>query len=63
MIYLAIWFIGLVLALKAALRIWNLNAPRRKRLIAVILIVLTSWVGLLFYDFYGRSRFPVWLNQ
>ena len=53
MVYLAIWFIGLVLALKAALRIWNLNAPRRKRLIAVILIVFTSWVGLLFYDFYG----------
>lgn len=40
MVYLAIWFIGLVLALKAALRIWNLNAPRRKRLIAVILICL-----------------------
>ena len=55
MVYLAIWFIGLVLALKAALR--------RKRLIAVILIVFTSWVGLLFYDFYGRSRFPVWLNH
>ena len=59
----AIWFIGLVLALKAALKIWNLHAPMRRRLIAVILIVITSWIGLFFYDFYGRTKFPLWLNQ
>lgn len=30
MVYLAIWFIGLVLALKAALRIWNLMLLEEK---------------------------------
>ena len=63
MVGFAIWFIGMVLALKAALKIWNLNAPKRKKWIAGMLIVLTSWIGLFFYDFYGRRRFPVWLNR
>lgn len=53
----AIWFIGLVLALKAALKIWNLHAPMRRRLIAVILIVITSWIGLFFYDFMVEPNF------
>ena len=55
--------IGLVLALKPAFRIWNLDAPKKRKLIVGVLIILTSWIGLLFYDFYGRRRFPVWLNQ
>lgn len=29
MVVFAIWFIGLVLALKAAFRIWNLDAPKK----------------------------------
>lgn len=63
MVIFSIWFIGFVLALKAAFRIWSLDAPKRKKLIAGVLIVLASWIGLFFYDFYGRKRFPVWLNQ
>ena len=63
MIGFVIWIIGLVLTIKAALEIWRIHAPAERRLIAIILVVLTSWVGLLFYDFYGRSRFPVWLNH
>ena len=48
-----IWIIGLVLTIKAALEIWRIHAPAERRLIAIILVVLTSWVGLLFYCFYG----------
>ncbi|WP_394368984.1 hypothetical protein [Bacteroides thetaiotaomicron] len=37
-------------------------APIERRLIAIILIVLTSWIGLLFYYFYGKARMPQWLG-
>ncbi len=63
MVGFVIWFIGLILTFKVVLKIWNLNAPNKKKFIAAILIILTSWIGLLFYDFYGRNRFPLWLNQ
>lgn len=49
MIGFVIWIIGLVLTIKAALEIWRIHAPAERRLIAIILVVLTSWVGLLFY--------------
>lgn len=61
MISFIIWIIGLVLTVKAAMEIWRIHAPVEKRLLAIILIVLTSWLGLVFYYFYGRSRMALWL--
>ena len=40
----------------------RIHAPIERRLIAIILIVLTSWIGLLFYYFYGKARMPQWLG-
>ena len=54
MIGFVIWIIGLILTFRAAIEIWNINAAVEKRLIAIVLIVLTSWIGLLFYYFYGK---------
>ena len=62
MIGFVIWVVGLVLTIKAALEIWRIHAAAEKRLIAIVLIVLTSWIGLLFYYFYGKSRMPRWLG-
>ena len=62
MIGFVIWIVGLILTIKAALEIWRLHAPAEKKLIAIILIILTSWIGLFFYYFYGRSRMAIWLN-
>jgi len=63
MIGFVIWVVGLVLTIKAALEIWRIHAPAEKRLIAIILIVLTSWIGLFFYYFYARSRMTGWLSE
>ena len=49
MVGFAIWIVGLVLTIKAALEIWRIHAPIERRLIAIILIVLTSWIGLAGY--------------
>ena len=62
MVGFVIWIVGLVLTIRAALEIRRIHAPAERRLIAIILVVLTSWVGLLFYYFYGKSRMPQWLG-
>ena len=62
MIGFVIWIIGLILTFRAAIEIWNINAAVEKRLIAIVLIVLTSWLGLLFYYFYGIARMAGWLK-
>ena len=63
MIGFVIWIIGLILTFRAAIEIWNINAAVEKRLIAIVLIVLTSWLGLLFYYFYGKERMAGWLKS
>lgn len=62
MIGFIIWIVGLILTFRAAIEIWNINAAIEKRLIAIVLIVLTSWVGLLFYYFYEKERMAGWLK-
>ena len=62
MIGFVIWIVGLILTFRAAIEIWNINAAVEKRLIAIVLIVLTSWLGPLFYYFYGKERMAGWLK-
>lgn len=61
MVGFIIWIVGLVLTLKAAIEIWQLYAPVEKRLLAIVLILFTSWIGLFFYYFYARTRIAGWL--
>ena len=56
MVGFVIWIVGLVLTIRAALEIWRIHAPAERKLIAIVLVVFTSWVGLLFYYFYGKPR-------
>lgn len=62
MIGFIIWIIGLVLTVKAAIEIWSLNGDTVKKLLFIIIIVLTSWLGLAFYYFYGKDRMAEWLR-
>ena len=62
MIGLIIWLIGLILTVKAALEIWRMNGDFGKKSPFIILIVLTNWLGLVFYSFYGRANMPKWLK-
>lgn len=62
MIGFIIWAIGLVLTVKAALEIWKLNADAVKKLVVVVLLLLTSWLGLAFYYLYGKERMEDWLR-
>ena len=62
MVGFVIWIVGLVLTIRAALEICRIHAPAERKLIAIVLVVFTSWVGLLFYYFYGKPRMAQWLG-
>jgi len=51
-----IWLIGVILAIKAVLEIlkWNIN-PIVKILVAIVLLI-TSWIGLIVYYFWGKDN-------
>lgn len=56
MIGTIIWIIGVVLAVKAVLEIWKWDVDTVKKLLVAILILMTSWVGLAVYYFWGREN-------
>lgn len=56
MIGLIVWIIGVVLAVKAAIEIMKWNVDGIKKLPVAILVVFTSWIGLIFYYFWGREN-------
>ena len=62
MVGFVIWIVGLVLTIRAALEIWRSHAPAEMKMLAIVLVVFTSWVGLLFYYFYGKPRMAQWLG-
>lgn len=62
MIGFIIYIIGLVLCIKAVLEILALNGDMAKKLIAAILIVVTSWIGLAVYYFYARENMAQWVK-
>ncbi|MDY2641556.1 MAG: hypothetical protein SOW01_04160 [Mediterranea sp.] len=57
-----IWIIGLVLCIKAVLEILKWNIDGIKKLLVVIILLLTSWVGLAVYYFWGRENLEAQLK-
>ena len=62
MIGFIIWIIGLILAIKAVLEIMQWKVDGVKKLLVAILVLLTSWIGLIFYYFWGRDNSPSMLK-
>lgn len=62
MIALIIWIIGLILTIKAALAIWKTPGDVAKKLLFIVLIILTSWIGLVFYYFFAKEKIADWLK-
>ena len=62
MIGFIIWIIGLILAIKGVLEIMKWKVDGVKKLLVAILVLLTSWIGLIFYYFWGRDNLPQMLK-
>ena len=58
-----IWIIGLVLCIKAVLEILKWDIDGIKKLLVVIILLLTSWVGLAVYYFWGRENLQAMLQK
>ena len=59
MIGTIVWLIGLVCAIWCVLDIFKKNISTGGKVIAVL---LTSWVGLAVYYFYGRDHLQEWFK-
>ncbi|MGM9765418.1 MAG: hypothetical protein ACI3ZO_03580 [Candidatus Cryptobacteroides sp.] len=62
MITFIIWIIGVVLTIKAAMEIWKLNVDSVKKLVVIVLLVLTSWLGLAVYYLLAKDKLAEWLK-
>lgn len=62
MIGFVVWVIGLLLTIKAGMEIWKMNGDALKKLLLVVLVVVTNWIGLVFYYFYAKNRIAGWLK-
>lgn len=62
MIGFIIWVIGMILTIRAAFEIARYDVSLWKRIVAIIILVFTSWVGLLFYYLFARDRMESWLE-
>ena len=60
---LAIWVVGIVLTIRCAWEIGCLRIPKEKKLIAILLVVLTSWIGAFLYTFFFKEKVGAWLNR
>lgn len=56
MIGTIVWLIGLVCAIWCVLDIFKKNISTGGKVIAAVVVLLTSWVGLAVYYFYGRDH-------
>lgn len=62
MIGTIIYIIGILLCIKAALEILKLEGDFIKKLIFIILLVVTSWIGLAVYYFIARDKIAGWVK-
>ncbi len=62
MIGFVIWIIGVVLTIKAAIEIWNLNVDPVKKIVVIVLLVLTSWLGIAVYYLVAKDKLATCLK-
>ena len=62
MIGFVIWIIGVVLTIKAAIEIWNLNVDPVKKIVVIVLLVLTIRLGIAVYYLVAKDKLATWLK-
>lgn len=62
MIGVIVWVTGLLLTIKAALEIWRTNGNIPQKMLVIVLVIVTSWLGLAFYYFYAKGKISEWVE-
>lgn len=62
MISFIIWLAGVVCAIWCILDIWKKNINQTGKIIAAIVVLLTSWLGIAVYYFYAKNHIEEWFK-
>ncbi|MBQ8056481.1 MAG: hypothetical protein IJ270_06685 [Paludibacteraceae bacterium] len=62
MMALIIWIIGLVLSIMAILEILKMNMSAVGKIISIVVLLLTSWIGLAVYYLYAKNHLTSWFK-
>lgn len=62
MIGLILFVIGIVLCFKAVVEILKMPISNAGKAITIILLVLTSWLGLTIYYLYAKEHLTEWFK-
>lgn len=62
MIGFIIYIVGIVLCVKAILEVFNMNISTAGKVITVVLLLATSWVGLAVYYLYAKNHLTEWFK-
>ena len=62
MLSFIIWIIGVVLTIKAAIEIWGISGDAFKKIVFIVLLLLTSWIGLAVYYLFAKKRIAGWVK-
>ena len=57
-----IYIVGLVLAILAVLDIFKKPISLAGKLISALVVLLTSWIGLLVYFLWGKDQLVKWFK-
>ncbi len=62
MIATIIYIIGIILCIKAVIEILQMNISTAGKAISIILLLVTSWIGLLVYYLYAKNHLTEWFK-
>lgn len=52
----------LLLLVKAGFEVWHMHFSKEKRLLVIIILLVTNWVGVCVYYFYAKNKLEEWLK-
>ncbi|MBQ2852923.1 MAG: hypothetical protein IJE76_05975 [Bacteroidales bacterium] len=62
MIGAILYVVGIVLCVKAVLEVLKMPISGAGKAISVILLLVTSWIGLAVYYFYAKDHLTEWFK-
>lgn len=57
-----IYYIGIILAIVAVLDIWKKPISVIGKIICTILVLITSWIGLIVYYLWAKDKITTWFK-
>lgn len=62
MIAKIIYIVGIILCIKAVLEILKMNIGLAGKIISIVILLATSWIGLIVYYLFAKERLTSWFK-